>query len=105
MRKKVNAFMGGPSHHVFLYAAGGGIPVGPALTFVAEFPSYKCDAQIAGALAAGCSIIIKPSEETPTAVAIGTALMDAGLPAGVLNIVCVPAQVSEHLLSSTIPAN
>ena len=61
--------------------------------------------KVAGALGAGCSLIIKPSEETPaTAVAIGRALTDAGLPAGVLNIVFgVPAQVSEHLLASPIP--
>ena len=82
------------------------VPVGPALAFVAwNFPATNVMRKVAGALAAGCSIIIKPSEETPaTAVAIGTALMDAGLPAGVLNIVFgVPAQVSEHLLASTIP--
>ena len=56
-------------------------------------------------IAAGCSITIKPSEETPaTAIAIGKALMEAGLPAGVLNIVFgVPSEVSEHLLASPIP--
>ena len=61
--------------------------------------------KVAGALAAGCSITIKPSEETPaTAIAIGRALTDAGLPAGVLNIVFgVPPGVSEHLLASPIP--
>ena len=60
---------------------------------------------MAGALGAGCSLIIKPSEETPaTAVAIGRALQDAGLPDGVLQIVFgVPAEVSEHLLASPIP--
>jgi succinate-semialdehyde dehydrogenase/glutarate-semialdehyde dehydrogenase len=81
-------------------------PVGPALAFVAwNFPAVNVMRKVAGALGAGCSLIIKPSEETPgTAVAIGRALTDAGLPAGVLNIVFgVPAEVSEHLLASPIP--
>jgi succinate-semialdehyde dehydrogenase/glutarate-semialdehyde dehydrogenase len=61
--------------------------------------------KIGGALAAGCTITIKPSEETPgTAIAIGRAFMDAGLPPGVLNIVFgVPSEVSEHLCGSKIP--
>ena len=82
------------------------VPVGPTLAFVAwNFPATNVMRKVAGALAAGCSITIKPSEETPaTAIAIGKAFMDAGLPAGVLNIVFgVPSEVSEHLLSSPIP--
>lgn len=81
-------------------------PVGPVVAFVAwNFPATNVMRKVAGALAAGCSITIKPSEETPaTAIAIGKALTDAGLPAGVLNIVFgVPPQVSEHLLASRIP--
>ena len=81
-------------------------PVGPVVAFVAwNFPATNTMRKVAGALAAGCSITIKPSEETPaTAIAIGRALMDAGLPAGVLNIVFgVPPEVSEHLLASPIP--
>jgi len=84
------------------------VPVGPALAFVAwNFPATNVMRKVAGALAAGCSITIKPSEETPaTAIAIGAALVDAGLPAGVLNIVFgVPSDVSEHLLDSTIPVS
>ena len=75
------------------------VPVGPVLAFVAwNFPATNVMRKVAGALAAGCSITIKPSEETPaTAIAIGKALMEAGLPAGVLNIVFgVPSEVSEH---------
>ena len=82
------------------------MPVGPSLAFVAwNFPATNVMRKVAGALAAGCSITIKPSEETPaTAIAIGRALMEAGLPAGALNIVFgVPAEVSEHLLASPIP--
>lgn len=81
-------------------------PVGPALAFVAwNFPAVNVMRKVAGALGAGCSLIIKPSEETPaTAVAIGRALTDAGLPAGVLQVVFgVPHEVSEHLLASPIP--
>ncbi len=81
-------------------------PVGPACAFVAwNFPAVNVMRKVAGALGAGCSIIIKPSEETPaTAVAIGRALQEAGLPAGVLNIVFgVPDTVSRHILASEIP--
>ena len=82
------------------------VPAGPVLAFVAwNFPATNVMRKVAGALAAGCSITIKPSEETPaTAIAIGKALMEAGLPAGALNIVFgVPSEVSEHLLASPIP--
>jgi succinate-semialdehyde dehydrogenase/glutarate-semialdehyde dehydrogenase len=44
--------------------------------------------KVGPALAAGCTIVVKPSEETPlSALAIGRLAMEAGLPAGVLNIV------------------
>jgi succinate-semialdehyde dehydrogenase/glutarate-semialdehyde dehydrogenase len=81
-------------------------PIGPVIAFVAwNFPAVNVMRKVAGSLAAGCSVIIKPSEETPaTAVAIGRALTDAGLPDGVLSIVFgVPAEVSEHLCKSPIP--
>lgn len=81
-------------------------PVGPALAFVAwNFPAVNVMRKVAGALGAGCSLIIKPSEETPaTAVAIARALVEAGLPKGVLNVVFgVPDEVSRHLLASPIP--
>ena len=81
-------------------------PVGPVIAFVAwNFPCVNVVRKVFGALAAGCPITIKPSEETPgTAIAIGRALMDAGLPAGALNIVFgKPAEVSEHLIKSPIP--
>lgn len=81
-------------------------PVGPTCAFVAwNFPGTNVIRKIAGALGAGCSIIIKPSEETPgTAVAIAQCFQDAGLPDGVLNVVFgVPSEVSEHVLGSAIP--
>ncbi|MEE9590578.1 MAG: NAD-dependent succinate-semialdehyde dehydrogenase [Hyphomicrobiaceae bacterium] len=81
-------------------------PVGPAVAFVAwNFPATNVIRKVAGALAAGCSIIIKPSEETPgTCVAIARCFQDAGLPDGALNVVCgVPDTISRHLLASPIP--
>ena len=81
-------------------------PIGPALAFVAwNFPAVNVMRKVAGALGAGCSLVIKPSEETPaTAVAIARALQEAGLPEGVLNVVFgVPSEVSSHLIASPIP--
>lgn len=81
-------------------------PVGPALGFAAwNFPATNVTLKIAGALAAGCSIIVKPSNETPgTAVAIARCFQDAGLVAGALNIVLgPPAQISKRLIASRIP--
>ena len=81
-------------------------PVGPATAFVAwNFPGTNVIRKVAGALGAGCSIIIKPSEETPgTAIAIAQCFQDAGLPPGVLNMVFgVPDEVSRHILGSSIP--
>ncbi len=81
-------------------------PVGPTCAFVAwNFPGVNVIRKIAGALGAGCSIVIKPSEETPgTAVAIARCFQDAGLPPGVLNVVFGnPDVVSRHILGSWIP--
>jgi succinate-semialdehyde dehydrogenase/glutarate-semialdehyde dehydrogenase len=56
--------------------------------------------KIAGAIASGCSIILKAAEETPAgALHIARALHDAGLPPGVLNLVFgTPAEISDHLI-------
>ncbi|MBI3710057.1 MAG: NAD-dependent succinate-semialdehyde dehydrogenase [Proteobacteria bacterium] len=80
-------------------------PVGPVAAFTPwNFPAVTPIRKMAGALAAGCSCIIKASEETPgTSVALVRALADAGLPAGVLNLVFgVPSKISEYLLASPI---
>ncbi len=57
--------------------------------------------KIAGALAAGCSLVLKPAEETPAgAWFIAQALLDAGLPPGVLNLVYGhPEEVSATLIA------
>ena len=56
--------------------------------------------KIAGALASGCSIILKAAEETPAgAIHIAKAFEDVGLPAGVLNLVFGdPAEISGYLI-------
>ncbi len=81
-------------------------PVGPVIGLAAwNFPASNVIRKVAGALGAGCSIILKPAEETPgTAIAIARCFQDAGLPRGVLNVVFgVPSEVSEYLLKSPIP--
>jgi succinate-semialdehyde dehydrogenase / glutarate-semialdehyde dehydrogenase len=77
-------------------------PVGIAAAFTPwNFPALTPARKIGGALGAGCSLIIKASEETPgTCVELVRCFADAGLPAGVLNLVFgVPATISEYLIS------
>ena len=79
-------------------------PVGPVAAFAPwNFPALTPARKIAASLAAGCSCIIKPSEETPfTTLELARAFDEAGLPKGVLNVVFGnPAEVSETLLAST----
>lgn len=80
-------------------------PVGPVACFTPwNFPAVTPARKIAPALAAGCTCIIKPAEETPgTTLEIARALTDAGIPKGVLNVVFgVPADVSEYLIRSPV---
>lgn len=80
-------------------------PVGPVAAFSPwNFPMSQPARKIAGAIAAGCSVIIKASEETPTGVVhIARALEEAGLPPGVLNLVFgIPATISQHLIPSPV---
>ena len=80
-------------------------PVGVAAAFTPwNFPTLTPIRKIAGALAAGCTLIIKASEEVPGGcVELVKCFADAGLPAGVLNLVFgVPAEVSEHIIPSPI---
>ena len=76
-------------------------PVGTVAAFSPwNFPMSQPCRKIAGSIASGCSIILKPAEETPAgALHIARALHDAGLPPGVLNIVFgTPADISEYLI-------
>jgi succinate-semialdehyde dehydrogenase/glutarate-semialdehyde dehydrogenase len=78
-------------------------PVGPVAAFTPwNFPLLAPVAKAAAALAAGCSIVIKPAEQTPGgAIALVQALADAGLPAGVVNLVTGdPAQIAETLIAA-----
>ncbi|MDE2092227.1 MAG: NAD-dependent succinate-semialdehyde dehydrogenase [Burkholderiales bacterium] len=76
-------------------------PVGPVAAFTPwNFPINQAVRKVSAALAAGCSVILKGPEETPAScAALVQAYVDAGLPAGVLNLVFgVPAEVSEFLI-------
>ena len=80
-------------------------PVGPVAAFCAwNFPALNVVRKLGPAIAAGCSIIIKPSEETcGTAIEVMRCFQDAGLPGDVAQMVFgVPDQVSRHLLASPI---
>jgi succinate-semialdehyde dehydrogenase / glutarate-semialdehyde dehydrogenase len=76
-------------------------PIGPVAAFSPwNFPMSSPARKVAGALSAGCSIILKASEETPAgAVQLVRAFHDAGLPPGVLNLVFgIPGEISEYLV-------
>jgi succinate-semialdehyde dehydrogenase/glutarate-semialdehyde dehydrogenase len=78
------------------------VPVGPVGAFVPwNFPAGGPMRKIAAALSAGCSIVIKPSEEVPgTVCLIAQAFHDAGLPPGVLNLVFgVPDEISRQVIA------
>lgn len=78
-------------------------PIGPVAAFSPwNFPMSSPARKVAGALSSGCSIILKASEETPAgALQLVRAFHDAGLPAGVLNLVFGdPAEISSYLVPS-----
>lgn len=80
-------------------------PVGPVAAFTPwNFPINQAVRKIAGALAAGCSIIIKGPEEAPgSVVELVRCFVDAGIPAGVLNLVFgKPSDVSSFLIQSPV---
>ncbi len=80
-------------------------PIGPVAAFSPwNFPISLMAKKIASALAVGCSVIAKPPEETPGCTgALVRCLADAGLPAGVVQLVHgVPDAVSRHLLASPV---
>ena len=80
-------------------------PVGVVAAFAAwNFPAITPARKIGGPLAAGCTCILKASEEVPgTAVELVRAFHDAGVPAGVVNLVFGnPADISTHLIGSPI---
>ena len=79
-------------------------PLGVALGLTAwNFPIILIARKLAPALAAGCSMILKASEETPgTAVFLCKILQEVGLPNGVVNLVFgVPSNISDYLFEKT----
>ncbi|MCE0762147.1 NAD-dependent succinate-semialdehyde dehydrogenase [Pseudonocardia kujensis] len=64
-------------------------PVGPCVFITPwNFPLAMGTRKIGPAIAAGCTVVIKPAPQTPLSMlALGQILLDAGLPAGVLNII------------------
>ena len=69
-------------------------PLGVAALIVPwNAPLISASKKLAPALAAGCSCVLKPADETPlTALWLGRILQEAGLPAGVVNIVTGPGE-------------
>jgi succinate-semialdehyde dehydrogenase/glutarate-semialdehyde dehydrogenase len=70
-----------------------------------NFPAAMVTRKVGPAIAAGCSVVLKPAEQTPlTAIAIAEILAEAGLPAGVLTVVTTsdPAAVGNELLKSSL---
>lgn len=80
-------------------------PIGPAVLLTPwNFPINLPAKKIAGALAAGCTAILKPAENSPaSAQLLVECFVDAGLPAGVLNLVHGdPGSIAEHLIASPV---
>lgn len=75
--------------------------VGPVAAFSPwNFPMQLATRKVAGALAAGCTVVLKAAEETPVSAAeLVRAFVDAGVPKGVVNLVFGdPAAISSHLI-------
>jgi succinate-semialdehyde dehydrogenase/glutarate-semialdehyde dehydrogenase len=76
-------------------------PVGPVAAFTPwNFPINQVVRKLSAALASGCSIIVKPPEETPASPAeLVKCFVEAGVPAGVIGVVYgVPAEISSYLI-------
>lgn len=81
------------------------VPVGPVAALCAwNAPVMTPSRKMAPALAAGCPVIVKGSEETPGAtVALFRLFEEAGVPPGVINLVFGdPPMISDHLLTSPV---
>lgn len=80
-------------------------PIGPVAAFVPwNFPAFLAARKLAAALAAGCTVVMKPAEETPAiCIELARAFVDAGVPAGAVNLLFgVPAQISQRLIASPV---
>jgi succinate-semialdehyde dehydrogenase/glutarate-semialdehyde dehydrogenase len=80
-------------------------PVGPVAAFTPwNFPINQVVRKASAALATGCSIIVKGPEDTPASCAqLIQAFVDAGVPAGVIQLVYgVPSEISSYLIAHPI---
>lgn len=80
-------------------------PMGVAAAFTPwNYPAVIIARKLAASLVAGCPVILKAAEETPsTALAVASALFDAGLPRAVLQVLFgKPAEISAALLTSPV---
>jgi succinate-semialdehyde dehydrogenase / glutarate-semialdehyde dehydrogenase len=77
-------------------------PVGVSILVTPwNFPAAMATRKIAPALAAGCTVILKPASETPlTALAIAELLEEAGVPKGVVNV--IPSHRSSRVVSAMV---
>jgi len=81
------------------------LPVGPVAAFTPwNFPINQVVRKLSGALAAGCSIVVKAPEETPASpAALIQAFIDAGVPAGVIALVYGdPAEISNFFITHPV---
>src|SRR5690348_2690463 len=78
-------------------------PVGVALLLTPwNFPAAMATRKIGPALAAGCTVVLKPAEDTPlTALLLAEILADAGVPDGVVNVVTTdrPGEIASAALA------
>jgi succinate-semialdehyde dehydrogenase/glutarate-semialdehyde dehydrogenase len=77
-------------------------PVGIAVLVTPwNFPAAMATRKIGPALAAGCTVVLKPASDTPlTALAMAQILVEAGVPAGVVNV--IPARRSGPVVSAML---
>lgn len=77
-------------------------PVGVSLLITPwNFPAAMATRKIGPAIAAGCTMILKPASDTPlTALAVGALLEEAGLPPGVLNV--LPSSRSSQVVPAML---
>ncbi len=91
----------GTHEHKLIYE-----PLGVTVAYLAwNFPLLNLAFKLGPALASGCSVIIRPSTETPvSALMVGALCAEAGVPAGVVNILTGPSsELGQVLSGSPIP--
>ncbi|MDR0360163.1 MAG: NAD-dependent succinate-semialdehyde dehydrogenase [bacterium] len=78
-------------------------PVGVCLMATPwNFPAAMITRKVGPAIAAGCTMVVKPARETPlSALAVAQILLEAGLPPGVLNVITTshPSQIVNHVMA------